>query len=226
MDLEKRCKQCLDRQSKLRQVLTQPAKFSEGRAAFLVQHASLHSCKIEADQEWSFEDAILNDLPESSMRLILKGQEHSIAWCLWHIARIEDVTMNMLLAGDAQVFERDSWEKRLSTTISHTGNLMTAGEIAELSSKIDIEALRMYRAEVGRKTRQIVRSLHAGDMKIKVHPGRIEKVVRAGVVVEGAKEIVDYWSRRDTAGLLLMPATRHNLVHLNEALKIKNKIYR
>ena len=34
---------------------------------------------------------------------------------------------------------------------------------------------------------------------------------------------VDYWSKRNTAGLLLMPATRHNLIHLNEALQIKRR---
>jgi len=35
---------------------------------------------------------------------------------------------------------------------------------------------------------------------------------------------VDYWSKRDVSGLLLMPATRHQLTHLNEALGIRNKI--
>lgn len=32
-----------------------------------------------------------------------------------------------------------------------------------------------------------------------------------------ARFVTDYWSRRTIAGLLLMPATRHNFVHLNEA---------
>jgi hypothetical protein len=33
-------------------------------------------------------------------------------------------------------------------------------------------------------------------------------------------DVVDYWSRRDVAGLLLMPPTRHTIVHWNEARKI------
>ena len=33
--------------------------------------------------------------------------------------------------------------------------------------------------------------------------------------------LVKYWGKRDTAGLLLMPATRHNFIHLNEALRLK-----
>ena len=38
-----------------------------------------------------------------------------------------------------------------------------------------------------------------------------------------AVDLIVYWSKRDIAGLLLMPATRHNIVHLNEALRIKKK---
>jgi hypothetical protein len=44
-----------------------------------------------------------------------------------------------------------------------------------------------------------------------------------GAVVAAAKGVVEYWGRRNTAGLLLMPATRHNLVHLNEALWLKGR---
>jgi hypothetical protein len=42
-------------------------------------------------------------------------------------------------------------------------------------------------------------------------------------VVEAAAGLLDYWGRRTIAGLLLMPATRHNIVHLNEAARIKQK---
>ena len=44
-----------------------------------------------------------------------------------------------------------------------------------------------------------------------------------GAVLEVASDLIDYWAKRTIAGLLLMPATRHNLVHLNEALRLKQK---
>jgi hypothetical protein len=34
----------------------------------------------------------------------------------------------------------------------------------------------------------------------------------------------DYWSKKTIAGLLLMPPTRHNFVHLNEAARIRQKL--
>jgi hypothetical protein len=36
--------------------------------------------------------------------------------------------------------------------------------------------------------------------------------------------IVDYWGSRTIAGLLLMPPTRHNFTHLNEARMLKQKL--
>ena len=43
---------------------------------------------------------------------------------------------------------------------------------------------------------------------------------------ERQKRLVEYWSTRTIAGLLLMPATRHPLVHLNEAMRIKGLLHR
>jgi hypothetical protein len=76
---------------------------------------------------------------------------------------------------------------------------------------------------VGRRTREIVKQLQPAELKQKVEPSRLQQVLDEGAVVEAARGIVDYWSKRNTAGLLLMPATRHNLIHLNEALQIKRR---
>jgi hypothetical protein len=42
-------------------------------------------------------------------------------------------------------------------------------------------------------------------------------------VAEAASDILDYWGKRTKAGLLLMPATRHNFLHLNEAQRLKQR---
>lgn len=39
-----------------------------------------------------------------------------------------------------------------------------------------------------------------------------------------ADEIIAYWGGRTLAGLLLMPPTRHNFLHLSEALRIRQKL--
>jgi hypothetical protein len=74
---------------------------------FLHQHAMVHSAKASKTQLWSFEDELLNDMTDEEVRQIPATGEHSITWILFHLARIEDITMNMLVAGTSQLFTCD-----------------------------------------------------------------------------------------------------------------------
>ena len=191
---------------------------------FLKQHAMVHSGKMAKSGLWSFEDEILSELTNDQIRIIPAGGEHSIAWILLHIARIEDITMNMLVAGTAQLFIRDGWAKKMNVDIVHSANKMDDESVARLSANIDISALKAYRIAVGRRTREIVKKIRADSFKQKVDPTRMQKVMNEGAVAKEAVEIINYWSTRTIAGLLLMPPTRHCILHLNEALRIKQRL--
>lgn len=191
---------------------------------FLAQHAMLHSAKVAKTGLWSYEDEILNRLTDDQIRQMVG--EHSIAWILLHLARIEDTVMNMFVAGTEQLFTKDGWGRKMNVDIVHSANKMTDASVAELSAKINIKALRAYRVAVGKRTRQIVKKLKAEDFKKKVEPERIQKVMEAGAVIPEAMEIINYWSSKTIAGLLLMPPTRHCILHLNEAERIKSVIAR
>jgi hypothetical protein len=131
--------------------------------------------------------------------------------------------MNLLVAGNPQILYRENWLERMKITVRHTGNAMDEADVAKLSATIDIEALRAYRVAVGRRTQEIVQTLDVDTLKQKVDPIRLQQVIDEEAVVEAARGLADYWGRRNIAGLLLMPATRHNLVHLNEALRLKGR---
>ena len=195
-------------------------------ALFLDQHAMVHSVKVTRSKLWSFEDELLADLSEPEMRQVPQGGEHSIAWILLHLARIEDIVLNILIAGTDQIFTRDNWAERLNITILHSANKMDDESMAELSAWIDLECLRQYRASVARRTRQIVQRLQAEDFKKKVDSTRTDKVISEGAVTPEAVEIASYWSKKTVAGLLLMPPTRHCILHLNEGMRIREKIRR
>jgi hypothetical protein len=126
------------RQKDLRQLLEQRQPPAEAIDLFFTQHAELHSTKLGGNADWSFEDLIFDYLDEDGFRHIPPKQDHSIAWLVWHIARIEDVTMSMLVAGKPQLFIRDEWLGRLGIEWTHTGNAMTSDEIAKLSQMIDM----------------------------------------------------------------------------------------
>ena len=214
---------CLKQQTELRRLMTSSSQHQQALRLFLHQHALLHSQKMTPTEPWSFEDEVLDDLTDAQIRQVPPGSEHSVAWLIWHIARCEDITMNLLVEGTSQVLHQDGWLERVKSPIRHTGNAMDVPAIDAFSRKIDLDALRAYRLAVGCRTREIVITLNPEDMKQKVEPSRMVKVMEEGAVIEAAHGIADYWSKRDVAGLLLMPATRHPLIHLNEALELKRE---
>jgi hypothetical protein len=208
-------------QTQLRQIMMAVDRHDEAVELFLVQHAMLHSANVAQTGLWSYEDAVLDGMPSEWFRRVPPKDGHSVAWMVWHMARCEDITMNLLVAGTPQVMNEGDWPARLKIAACDTGNAMDAAEIAGFSAAIDIDALRGYRVAVGRRTREIVAQLQPGDLQQKVDPARLQQVRAEGAVVEAAWGIAEYWGKRNVAGLLLMPATRHNLVHLNEILKLK-----
>jgi hypothetical protein len=212
-------------QQVLQHLLTKGVDFPRAIELFLSQHAVLHASEMAQTGFATFEDEIWLGLSEAAARVIPKRAEHSIAWNFWHLARIEDVTMNLLVADTPQLFEADGWLRRLGVVDKDTGNAMSEQRIAEISAKVDLEALRSYRTAVGRRTREIVQGLQPGDLKKKVDPERLQRVLAEGAVEPAAMGLIKYWGGRTCAGLLLMPPTRHNFVHLNEALKLMQKIH-
>ena len=81
----------------LKQALGKTDRLDEAKKLFLKQHAMLHSSKISKESVYSFEDEYLNGIGDDAWRMIPKKHNHSIAWVIWHLARIEDITMNLLV---------------------------------------------------------------------------------------------------------------------------------
>ncbi|HGL4358147.1 hypothetical protein [Clostridioides difficile] len=91
-----------------------------------------------------------------------------------------------------------------------------------------------YRNEVAKNTIEVVKDLKAEDMKRKVSPIDLERILVTGGVIKHEDSIwlLDFWGNKDIAGILLMPPTRHVILHLNDCCKwkeyfcTKKKFYR
>jgi len=59
---------------------------------------------------------------------------------------------------------------------------MTSEEIMEFSQNINLKELRNYRIAVGRKTREIILKLDSVDLKRKIEPQRLQRVLDEGAV--------------------------------------------
>jgi len=212
-------------QKLLRDIILKPDRFDEAIKLCLDQHSMVHSSEMSQISAVTFEDELWEGLDELSFRTMPTVKDETVAWSLWHLTRIEDITMNILVADETQIINTDNWIERMNVNVLDTGNAMTDEEIIDLSSNIDMQELRNYRIAVGRKTRDIIQQFKPADLKRKMEPKRLQRILDEGAVlnVDGAKWLIDFWGRKNVAGILLMPVTRHNLVHINESMNIKKK---
>ena len=190
----------------------------------LMQHARVHAAAVSGARQPTMEDSLLDGLSDDQLRRRPHGM-NSLAWLLWHMARIEDVTMNILVAGRPQVLD-DGWLARLSLSHRDVGTGMTDDEVADVSDRIDIEALRAYRTAVGVRTREIIGGLRPEDLDVAVDTPRIHDLRAAGAIGKAAGRLVDAWRGRPKGFFLTMPATGHNYLHFGEAFSIKSLLER
>lgn len=209
------------RQNAFRDVLLRFDQPERALDLFLHQHEALHAAALTSPATFSFADELLHGLSEAQFRSLPHPGEHSIAWCMWHTTRIEDVAMNRLVAGCPEVWAEESWGERLGITVGDTGNGMAPPDVAQLSERMNAAALWAYRQAVGQRTRELIPQLPPSIWSQKVNPTHLQQLVAEKVVRD--PELIAYWSKRNKAELLLMPATRHNFVHLNEAFRLKQK---
>lgn len=211
-------------QPELWRLLHTRGQWNDARPLFLRQHAMLHSAAVEPECEWSYEDAVLAGLTENQMRMQPGEGMNSLAWLIWHMARTEDVTMNFLVAGRSQVLDDAHWLEQLNLERRDIGTSMNDTEVADISARIHISALRAYRVAVGRRTREIARNLQPAEADERVDATRIQTLLSAGALAEAAYGLTEYWSGKRKTALLAMPATRHSLTHLNHARLVRKKL--
>ncbi len=193
---------------------------------FLDQHSIVHSAEVGQTGEWSMYDSVLKGLTEEQMRLSPGKGLNSIAWLVWHMARTEDVTMNLIVAGRPQMLDGDNWLDRLKLTRRDIGTSMTDDEVGDFSLRVDIPALLAYRNAVGRRTREIARTLRVEEIDERVDPARIEKLLSEGALAEGALRLAEFWGGQKKSLILNLPATGHNFMHLAEALTVRRLVIR
>jgi hypothetical protein len=210
-----------EKHKELEKIIRKPAEINQAKALFLEIHAKLNLSEI-SNTEKNEVDNLLCDLTKAEYAIMPTSKDETIAWVLWHIARIEDLTMNVLVAQQEQLFN-EKWHVRLNVPITDTGNALSDDEIMSLSKNLIVEELLCYRNEVAKKTRTIIENLKAEDIKRKVNPADLKKILSIGGTTEQENSIwlLDFWGKKDIAGILLMPPTRHVILHLNNCCKWK-----
>lgn len=213
-----------EKHGRLSKIIKKSECFSEAVSLFYDIHSALHEGTVYGIGK-TYADILSEDFPAECYGIIPSKSDDSAAWHLWHMTRIEDLTMGFLVSEEGQVYDSTIAEK-ISAGISDTGNSMTAEEELAFGKSINIPELLAYRQLVGNRTKDIVGALSCSDMKRKVSEEGINNIRLSGGIAEreASLMLLDYWGGKDVAGLLLMPATRHLMLHLNGCFKAKERI--
>lgn len=161
---------------------------------FLVRYDALHR---------TLPDDLLKGLTEAQVR----GRPHpgvnTIAWLMWHAARVEDVGVNRFVVDGTQVLD-DGWLERLGVGRRDVGTGMTDAEVDQLSARVDLGALRGYWEALAQRTLKVVETLRGRDLDELVPADRVQRVCAdEGAVAPGAGWLVEFWGNRRSRGFML-----------------------
>ena len=150
----------------------------------------------------------------------------TIAYSIWHMARIEDITAHTLTADETQVLFRDNHLRETGSPIITTGNELVGDEIITFSKGLNIAGSLRYAGDVRASTDELLRDLSFEDTKRRFDDEDRRRVIASKCVSEdeSAAWLIDYWCGKDVAGIIRMPFTRHLIMHIEAMMRIARKI--
>ena len=160
---------------------------------------------------------LFESLPDAELRARAHPGVNTVAWLIWHSARIEDVGVNRFVVDRPQVLEE--WSERLGVGRRDVGTGMTDAEVDALSTTIDLRALRGYWDAVTDRTSVVVPTLRGTDIDAIADGDRVRKLCAGeGVVAPGAEWLTEFWAgNRKRSWLLAQMALLHPYGHYYEA---------
>jgi DinB superfamily len=188
---------------------------------FLVQHARFYSIGGGV----SYSDRVFGGLSDHQMRARPAAQLNSLVWLLWHMARTEDVAVNLVVAGRAQVLD-DQWVERMNIPWRTIGTGMVEDDVDSLTRRADIAAVKAYRVAVGQRTQDVVRALEPEAWDEILGITDTARAADAGAFAPSAPWVagVGYraWQGHSRAVQLASSGIAHNAMHLGEAVTIRS----
>ena len=150
----------------------------------------------------------------------------TLAYSIWHIFRIEDIVAHEMIAEDEQILFRDDHLAAIASPIITTGNELEGEAIAEFSKKLNVKELYLYAKAVKDSSNKFLKKLSYKDLKRKFTDETKQKLAKTKCVSadENAVWLIDYWCNKDLKGLILMPFSRHWIMHIEAMRRIKDKI--
>jgi len=205
---------------KLQGIILKEDKLDEAQKLFLDLYVVTHPGKITGAESQTFDDILWENADAEEFRRIPGRSICSVAWHLWHTARIEDIVTSYLITNDKQIFDTKGFRSKLGVTFHHTGNGMDRPMMERFNADINLKALRAYREEIAKRGFALLKKISSDTLRTKVDQDAIRHIGADGNLDEESLWLMDFWGRKRVAGLVTLPLTRHHLMHHNSSRKI------
>ncbi len=194
-------------------------KINKIRDLMVDLHGYSHSTSVSKNTV-SLYDELWNKRGNTDFTSITENNIYSIAWHLWHVTRIEDITCSYFISDKEEILYEMDFAKHLNTSFRHTGNSMDFSEMEDFNKSINLNQLYEYRYHVGKRANRALRGLSIEKLKEKVDTTKLKEISERGSVTKEDEWLLSFWGRKNIFGIVTMPLTRHQLVHLNSAHRL------
>ena len=206
-----------------RELLQSDSTFDKALLVCIELHTQLHDL-VKNNNSPTIYQELLSLITNENSKYRPVNNFSSIAWNIWHITRIEDAVSNILINNTKQILTEEILNK-INVSVTDTGNAFTASDVDVFSEKFNFKELIKYRKKVGTNTVAVLHKLTVLDRNRKPTREQLNRLIQENVVTSSPESIglVDFWSKKTISGLLTMPITRHQIVHINDCYKLVEK---
>jgi hypothetical protein len=175
---------------------------------FLQRHAVMYDFFLES---------FWKTVPEDLMRPRPHPGVNSIAWVLWHMARVEDSGLNRFVADCPQVLEEGAWMQKMNLPWRHNGGGMNFAEVEDLSQRIHLPALHDYSLAVRVRTQSIVSQITLAGLDEVLTQERARMImIDEGLAHSNAAELAKWYTGWSKGRCLMTFGLTHPNQHIGE----------
>ena len=128
-----------------------------------------------------FRDARNGQTPEQ-LHFVPDGESHSVAWVLWHAARVEDLLVQGAWQGKPEIWREGGWAERTGLPERGFGTGQSTEEAAAVAIG-DVDALWAYQDAVNESTHAFLDSLSDDDLAREVKLGETTETLGQSITL-------------------------------------------
>ncbi len=175
------------------------------------------------DLRTMFERTVLAPTPGELLTRRPDGRGNSIAWLVWHLARVEDVVIHVVVRGERSVLAAGDWGRRMGFPDERVGTGFTEAEVETFGRTADPAQVDAYWQAVRGATAAWLAGVPLEALEaVPDVDARLASV--PPIVPPAAEWLLKLWRGRPAGWFLRFPVIDHGFLHLGQMQEIRARL--